>query len=200
MFGKRFYCDTETTGTFYWVNGLIQFSAVIEIDGVEMERLNLRIAPFKDDVIDDVALEHNRVTREDLQALDRVSPKEAHQIITTTLAKYVNKFDPKDKFHWIGYRAQFDADFTREFFRKLGDTFFGSWFYTPVLCVMTLAGYLLQRERANLENFKQRTVYEYLHPGSSFTDENWHDSMFDIERAKDIEAALRQRVIRGISR
>lgn len=188
---KRIYVDSETTGTDPQQHALIQFSAVISVDGVAKEELNLAIRPIEGKVIEDTALEVNGITREELFAADRITPRDAHLVITKLLAKYVNKYDKKDKFIWLGYRAGFDSDFTRKFFDDNGDTYFGSWFFTPPLCVMTLAAYLLQKQRSNLENFKLRTVYNYLYPDNTFTDEDWHDSLFDIYRTIDIEDALR---------
>lgn len=190
---KKLYVDAETTGTDPKSHGLIQFSAVAVVDDVRMESINLTIQPFPSDEVDDGALEHNGITREELVSPDRLTPKAAHKAICHFLSKYVDKFKREDKFLWMGYRAGFDADFTREFFTKNGDTYYGSWFFTPPLCVMTLAAYLLQKHRAKLENFKQHTVFKFLYPEMAevFGEDDWHDAMFDIDRTIDIEDALR---------
>lgn len=193
---KRFYSDTETTGTDPKRHGLIQFTGIVTIDGVEKGRINLQITPFEGDLIEDDALEHNGITREELNSLDRMSPKQAVQAINDFLGQWVDKFDKFDKYQWYGYKAAFDSDFTREFFYKNGDKYFGSWFFTPPLCVMTLAAYILQKERQQIENMKLRSVYGYLFPHRSqmYTEEEWHDALFDIERTMDVEKALRKRV------
>lgn len=127
MIGKRFYADTETTGTDPKRNGIIQFTAIVTIDGVEKGRLDLKIMPFTEDAIEDKALEINGITREELFSADRLIPKMAHAEIVKFLGKWCNKFDKKDKYAWYGFKAAFDSDFTREFFAKCGDTYFGSW-------------------------------------------------------------------------
>lgn len=191
---KKIYLDSETTGTDPKRSGLIQLSAKVIINGEIKDECNLRLKPFPDDVLDEKALEVNGISELELQASDRMLPKDAYLVFTRMLAKHVDKFNRSDKFLFFAFRAGFDSDFLREFFSKNGDTYYGSWFYTPPLCVMTLAAYILQRERSRLENFKLRTVYNYLFPDNKFTDEQWHDSMFDIDRTIDIEAELRRRV------
>lgn len=193
MIIKRLYIDTETTGTDPKRNGLIQFSCIAYIDSVPVsDGLNIRLQPFPNDVIEDSALEVNHITREELFKDDRMTPKDGKRIIDQYLAKHVEKFDTKDKFMFVGFRAGFDSDFTRAFFDKCGDRFYGSWFWVPPLDVMVLAGYLLQKYRHRMVNFKLRTVYEFLFPGSIYTDNDWHDAMFDILRTVDIEGRLRE--------
>jgi DNA polymerase-3 subunit epsilon len=194
----KMYADSETTGTDPKRHGLHQFSAKLEIDGTLVDEIDLRIKPFPDDVIEDKALEVGNVTREQLFSPMRMEPQQAHTKIVTMLGRHIDKFDRSNKAHFLAYKAAFDADFLREFFIKCGDTYFGSWFWTPPLCIMTLGGYLLQRERANLENFKLKTVWEYLNGGpGDYTEEQWHDSLFDIDRAREVESFLRERVVRG---
>lgn len=190
---KKLYVDCETTGTDPLTHGLIQFSAVAVIDDVRIDSINLTIQPFETDVIDDGALEHNGITREELFSADRCSPKQGHEFICDFLAGFVDKFNREDKFLWMGYRAGFDSDFVRQFFAKNNDTYFGSWFFTPPLCVMTLSAYILQKHRSKMENFKQRTVFNFLYPemANFFAEDDWHDAMFDIDRTIDVEEALR---------
>lgn len=192
---KRLYVDCETTGTDPQRHGLIQWSCIASIDGEQVaDGLNLTIQPFENDVIEDGALEVNHITRAELFTADRFIPKHAKKLMDEYLGKHVDKFDTKDKFMFVGFRAGFDSDFTRAFFSKNGDNYYGSWFWVPPLDVMVLAAYLMQRVRHKLPNFKLRTVYEYLHPEKEgiWTEENWHDSMFDIERTIDIEKRLRE--------
>lgn len=189
---KRFYCDLETTGTDAEKHGIIQFSAIVTIDGQKVDSLTLEMQPLPEDEIDAGALEANGVPEEQLFSSDRIPPAHAYAKITAFLGKYVNKFNRGDKFFWIGYNADFDARFLRAFFKKHGDEYFGSWFFMPILCCMVLAGYLLMKNRQRLSDFKLRTVYEYLYPETKYSEEDWHDALFDIERTIDIEMALRK--------
>lgn len=193
---KKIYVDAETTGTDPQRHGLIQWSARIIINGDIKRNINLRIRPFPEDIIEEDALEVNGLGPLDMADQTRLAPAEAYKQIVANLEPFVDKYDKKDKMIWLGFRAGFDSDFTRQFFHKNGDTYFGAWFFTPPLCVMTLAAYLLQKERHRMENFKLRTVYNHLHPHmvDHWKDDDWHDSMFDIARTIDIEDALRRKV------
>lgn len=198
---KRLYVDCETSGTDPKLHGIIQWTATVMIDGVEEESIDIKMQPFPDDEISDEALEVNNISREQLFDEIRLTPKQAYVEITRFLAKYISKFDKKDKFFWIGYNARFDADFTREFFNKNGDVYFGSWFWFPILDVAILAGYLLQNQRTKLPDFKLKTVWEFLHPDQLVlhSEDEWHDALFDIKRTVDVEAALRA-IVMGVRR
>lgn len=181
------------------VHGIIQWTATVIIDGEEKESIDLMIQPFPDDAIEEEALETNNTNREQLFNGSRLTPKAAYMDITRFLAKYISKFDRKDKFFWIGYNARFDADFTRKFFEKNGDKYFGSWFWFPILDVTILAGYLLQNQRTKLKDFKLKTVWEFLHQDQLLlhNEDSWHDALFDIKRTLDIEVALRN-IVMGV--
>lgn len=203
---KVIWNDTETTGLTE-KHGLHQWSAKIFIDGVEKDHIDIKMQPFKkhpivqDDLIEDSALEAGHVTREELFSEDRVRPETAYKAIIAFLQKHVDKFDKKDKLIWKGFNSRFDMDRTRDFFTKNKDTYFGSWFWFPPADIMGLAMHLLQRERPRLEDFKQKTVWDYLHPElkDKYKDEEWHDALFDLDRCRDIEDVLRKRIVKGIT-
>lgn len=196
---KRLYNDCETTGTDPERHGIIQWSAVITIDGKQVDRISLAMQPFKGDEIEDDALAANGITREELFSNDRLTPEEGYTELIRFLEKHVDKYNRADKYFWIGYNADFDARFTRKFFLKMEDEYFGSWFFMPILCVMVLAGYLLMKWRQDLPDFKLRTLFNYLYPdkGQEYDleamegEDPWHDAVFDIERTIDVETALR---------
>jgi DNA polymerase-3 subunit epsilon len=194
MFHKRIYIDTETTSTDHTTGGMIQWTAVVTINGVKKDSIDIKMQPYQTDTIEDGALEVNHITREELFSDDRLLPHAAYKEIIAFLSKHVSKFDRKDKFHWIGYNGKFDADFTRSFFEKNGDTFFGSFFWYPILDIAILAGFLLQKKRTEFKDFKERTVWEYLHQERTlmYDESMWHDALFDIERMMEIEEKLRE--------
>lgn len=192
---KNFYCDTETTGTDPHKHGIIQFSGRMYVAGVASDHeLNLKIQPFETDEVTDEALEVNGVSRDELFSTDRMTPRHAFMLITRYLSETIDKYDKQDKAFFCGFRAQFDSDFLRAFMAKNGDTYYGSWFWTPVNDVMILAGYILKKWRHMMVNFKLKTVYEFIFPElkDKWTEEDWHDAMFDIERTIDVEQGLRE--------
>jgi DNA polymerase-3 subunit epsilon len=201
---KKLYVDIESTGTDPKRHGIIQWSAILLVNGRKVDEIDMKMQPFKEDELDDGALKHNHTSALEVFAEDRYKPLIAYERLMEFFGKHCNKYDRLDKFFWVGYRASFDSDFTREFFDKIGDRFLGSWFWTPPLDCMGLAAYLLQKNRYKLRDFKLRSVFEYLRPDmiGVYQDleekgQAWHNAMFDIERTLDIEDALRKLLIGG---
>lgn len=117
---KILYFDTETTGTSHFKHEITQFAAIIEIDGVVKEEINLRCQPKDWDAIDPGALETTGVTIEQLKTFD--SPEIMFTKIKQTLRKYVGKYDRMpDKFYPAGHNVSFDLDFLNAFFKQYGD-------------------------------------------------------------------------------
>lgn len=101
------------------------------------------------------------------------------------LAKYVDKFNKKDKFFLVGYNnAAFDNQFLRGFFLQNGDVYFGSWFWANSIDVMVLASAYLAERRPEMENFKLSTVAKFL--GVSVSDDSLHNALYDIELTRAV--------------
>lgn len=190
--------DSETGGTDPKVHALLQWSAKMFIDGKEVDSIDVKMQPFPNDEVTDEALEHNHLKREDLFSVDRVTPSVGYTMITTFLKRHIDKYNRKDKAFWTGYNGRFDSDFTREFFNKNADTYFGSWFWFPVLDISVLAGFFIQKKRIELVDFKQRTVWEFMFPERKdmYKPEEWHEAMFDIDRMLDIVQFCRDEIIK----
>ena len=183
---KNLFIDIETTGLDPQNHGIIQLSGIIEIDKEVKDTFNYFIRPCSDDKIDDKALEFNNLTREELKQDSRFrDPLIVYKELITLLSGYVDKFDRKDKFHFIGYNSQaFDFPFVRAWFYKCKDTYFGSWFWSPSVDVMTIWAYLLTAKRAQLNNFQLATVAKFI--GINIDDSKVHDSMYDIEITREM--------------
>jgi DNA polymerase-3 subunit epsilon len=191
---KKLYVDTETTGTDPKRHGIIQIACRTYLDREPtQEPLVLVLKPFEKDVIEDDALKVNGIERDELFKDNRLDPRDAFRLFVKYVGHDTDKYSKTDKMFFCGYRAQFDSDFIREFMMKNGDKYYGSWFWTPPLCYFMLAGYLLQKWRHRMKDFKLRTVYEFLHPemNGKWSEEEWHDAFHDIERTIDIESRLR---------
>lgn len=184
---KRMYIDCETTGVIPEKNAVIQIAGVVVIDGVEREEFNLRAQPFAGQIIEDAALKVNGRSREEIATYP--SAIMTYREFVAIITKYVNRFDTTDKFQFVAYNSPFDCQFIREFFTRAGDKYFGSYFWTPDICIMRQAAVALDRERHLLKNFKLGTVAEYL--GIHTAD--LHDAMADIRIAMKIEDELRIR-------
>lgn len=83
--------------------------------------------------------------------------------------------------------ARFDADHLRAWFGKARDNYFGSWFWTPPMDLMSATALLLGDARCQLANFKLGTVCEYL--GIEATGE-LHDASVDVEMTIELYRRL----------
>lgn len=191
---KLCFIDCETGGVDPRKHALLQVSGIIRIDQdsrimpIGEESFTLRIRPFNGDVVEKEALEANHLNPE-----EGVGPREAHIELLKILSKFVNKYDKRDKFFFVGYNTRFDNDFLRKFFEKCQDRYFGSWFWNPALDVMSLALVRLMERRQGMENFKLATVAKAL--GIEFDLDKAHGAEYDIAKTVEIFDKVTNRVI-----
>jgi len=121
----------------------------------------------------------NGYTFADLESDLFIAPSAAKSLFLQILGRYVDKYNPKDKMLLLGYNINFDADFIREWFLKMGDKYFGSWFWFPPICTMQKAADVIGEDRPKLENFKLATVAKYF--GVEFDETQLHDALADID-------------------
>lgn len=177
MSTKLLYLDLETTGLFHYKCGIIQIAGYVEIDGVEVDKFDFKVKPFPQDEIQEQALAVNNTTKAELATYP--DPEQVFGEFEYILSKHVDKFSKTDKFHIVGYNSlKFDEEFLRQFFKKNGSKYYGSWFWNPGLDVMVLAGMALCHRRHEMENFKLGTVAATL--GLSVAGPA-HQAMNDIE-------------------
>lgn len=103
---------------------------------------------------------------------------------TTDLNTLVDKYNKEDKMYFIAYNAGFDNEFVRNLFLKNNDKFFGSYFYSPHICVMQLAAYKFMRKGKRPESFKLSDVCKYF--GIKVVEDKLHDGMYDITLTKKL--------------
>lgn len=175
---KRIFVDVETTGRTK-NHGIVQLAAIVEID-VVTDTFVIECAPHEQDLIEPDAMKVHGRTLEQVRAY--MPPLEAHAKFVSFLEKHVDKFNKNDKLFFIAYNAPFDSDMLRAWFEKAKDTYFGSWFWTPAICAMTLAGERLIERRASLPNFKFATVCE----AAGIKLENAHDALADATAAMEL--------------
>lgn len=173
---KLCFIDLETTGLFEWKNGVVQIAGLIEVDGELKERFNIIVNPFPSDIIEEGALKANGRDRDTL--FNNTPPEEAFSILESILSKYVKKTDPKDKYFFLAYNSSFDDKFLRKWFSKCGSNYFGSWFFSPQIDIMGLAGLHLLEQRHLMKDFKLGTVLKQM---NIEVDGNLHDGAVDIE-------------------
>jgi DNA polymerase III subunit epsilon len=180
---KYCFMDIETTGTDPLRHGVFQIAGIIRYGRVR-DTFKFNCDVFKETEFDEKGmLESNGFTPK--QIMQFPDPFEIYQKLTAKFGEHVGKFDKQDKMLFLGYGAEFDYKFMRQWFIDNGDQYFGSWFWTPWIDVMILAAEYLKNERYKLPNFKLTTIAErfgLIKKG----EENFHDALYDIEITEQI--------------
>lgn len=180
---KKIFIDTETTGLDYRKHSIIQIGGIIEIDGIVVEKFNLLLKPHPRAKIDKSALIANNKTEIEISTYP--DQNLVFKNFIQTLAKYVDRFDRKDKFFLIGFNNRaFDDFFLRMFFELNGDVFFGSWFWSDSIDVLCLASEYLSYKRESMPNFKLFSVAKELN--IEIDETKAHDAAYDVGLTRKI--------------
>jgi DNA polymerase-3 subunit epsilon len=153
--------DVETTGKEPTQHAVHQLSGQIFIDRELKEVFNFNMRPFDDDNISPKALTIGNVTLDKIMSYPEA--KSSWREITDMLRKYVDPFDPNDKFIIVGYNVRFDIDFLYHHARKCGDKYFWSYFYYYPVDVYydAIAWLACGGVLPTMKDMKLATVYEY---------------------------------------
>lgn len=184
---KYLFYDFETTGLDPKRHSIHQLSGIIEIDGQEVERFDIKFRPLAGREISQEALDLKGLTVEQLNAY----PEAAFSFnqFVNILAKHVDRYSKTDKMFLVGYNNRaFDDQFLIELFNCMGDKYFGSWFWYNTIDVFVLATYAYRYKRPLLPNFKLMTVAKLS--GIEVNDDSLHDALYDVELTRGIFKAL----------
>ena len=188
---KRVFVDTETTGLDKKIHGVIQIAALVEINGKVVEKFEGKCAPLEDDKVDLGAIKvAGYQTEEEVRSLPPST--QLYSDFVNLLARYVDRFDKYDKFHWYGYNANFDFEFVWSWFFKHGDNTFRAFVWTPPICILNLAGFVLETERPRLSSYTQMSIARHLQIGVE--GDRIHDALYDIEVSRNILLELERRL------
>lgn len=180
---KLIVLDVETSGLDPRTHEVVQLAACVHGEGEPVEYQTL-IKPEGE--MDEQAVATHGITMEMLK--DAPSQGQAYRDFQRFLGKFVNKYNKKDKLHFIGYNALFDASFVRAWFERQGDPYFGSWFWWPPIDLMTVAGFMLAHKRHTMPDFKLGTVCREM--GIEVDSEKQHDAMYDVQLTARLFMAL----------
>lgn len=187
---KLLFIDLETTGTDHRKHGIHQISGMVELSGRVVEAFDWNVQPNPKAKIEPDALAVSGRTLEQVQGFPEMAI--VFKQLETLLRRHVNRFDPKDKFHLVGFNNRsFDDPFLRSWFSQNGSDFFGSYFWPNSLDVLVLASKYLMHRRPGMPNFKLRSVAEEL--GLLVDPDRLHDSAYDVELTRQV-----YRIVTGI--
>ena len=182
MMNKIIFIDTETGGVNAEKSALIQLSGIIEVNGVEKEKFNFYIKPFKNSEVNEKALEVQGRTLEELRTDKYIDESIIYKKFLEILDKYIDKYDKNDKFIVAGYNVKFDIDILKALFERNNNKFLFSYFNSSMLDplysvrLLQVAGML-----PVLENNKLETWCKYFN-----IELKAHDSLQDITATKKL--------------
>lgn len=180
---KILFFDVETTGLSSYKNGIHQLAGLIDIDNVTKETFNIKIKPDPKLEIDPEALKVSNTTLEQLNSYPEESV--SFKTFQDLLDKYVDRYNPDDKFFLCGYNnIRFDNEFLRKFFSRNGENYFGSYFWSNTLDMMALATPVLMEKRHKMENFKLSSVAKML--SINLSEDKLHDALYDVYLTKEV--------------
>lgn len=190
---KRIWIDVETTGLDPKKCGIWQLAAISEVYNPEVRawtqrEFNSRMFPGGEVTIERTALQVGGITVNDLLNYE---PQEAvFRRFLTWMEAEVTPFDKTDKYHFYAYNAHFDVSFVREWFLRNENKWFGAYFWSNPVDVMTLAGEMCLFRRNEMDNFKLGTVADVfgVKPQGDL-----HDAMTDIKLTRGIYYSIEGR-------
>jgi len=172
---KLCFIDVETTGLNPKKNGIIQIAGIIEVNDIQMMDFNFFVKPFDSDIIDENSLKINNINMERIQNFHE--PLEVNNKLIHIFSQYIDKYDKTDKFIFVGYNAEFDFHFLREWFYKNGNKYFFSWFVGPPLDVMNLVLFDLKDRIYQVENLRLETITKFY----DIKIKESHNAYYDIK-------------------
>jgi len=142
-----------------------------------------------DDEITDKALEISGESEGEI--LSWPDPIGQYNKFKATLERFVNRYTKTDKFVLAGYNVNFDDQFLREWFKKAGDKYYGSYFFWPKRDVQTYLSEHIAEHGLRLPDYKLETVCNHFQIPIEA-----HDAMSDIKATRSLYQVLRYSISR----
>lgn len=152
---KRIFIDVETTGLDPAVCGIWEIGLLVEIDGVVQEEFTATMNPG-DVELHESAIEKSGVSAEYISKQD--NHKEVFEEFVELLDDYIDRFDKNDKFLFYAYNSKFDESFIRRWFERNNHKYYGSYFYSNSIDIMSLVGHVLASLRMKVPKFNLETI------------------------------------------
>lgn len=180
-----FWFDVETSGLDCHKHAMIELAFMIEQDRNIIETGHYLIAPHAHCSIDGAALRIHGRTEEEIYAF--LNPELAFAQLTKQLQKHVNPYNKFDKLVQAGYNVGFDDGFLRAFWRNCGDRYYGSWFFSARIDVMSFVAARHAESPFPVSNFKLETLCKHFE-----IQIDAHQAMSDIEATRQLYYKLKE--------
>ena len=178
---KLLWFDTETGGTNEKTDALIQLSAIIEIDDIVVEEINLKMRPIDGKLVNDEAIRVHGITTEMINGYQ--SPIAAHREFESFLSRYNELPNKTNRYIMAGYNPDFDCRFLNQWYQDITGGPYDYWKHLqfspidvlPVLRAMRYEGII------KIPDTKLETVCKYF--GIEI---KAHDAMSDIRATREL--------------
>ena len=180
---KFLFYDLETTGFGFDKCAIIQLGGImVDVDEKfnmkPLDGINLKMCPAYGKMIDKRSLEINGYTIEELSTYQ--TQEEGFNKFLKFLDKYVNRFNKVEKIKLVGFNSlHFDQDFLRQWFIENGNKFFGAYFWSDSIDVISEASRYLTNYRPAMLNFKLASVAKAMDIETS--ENELHDGLYDVK-------------------
>lgn len=183
---KTVFYDMETTGIDPENAAVIQIGAILDVNGEEVDRIDIKLRPHEGANVDTKALAVTGLTIEELmEDPDRISPKEGYWRFmrfcefTPGMRVYA-----ENRIHRAGYNIlAFDNKMLEALGARAGDNYTYAKFHWPGIDVASIACAALRQKRGRMKDFKLMSVARAF---DIDTDGQAHDALFDVRVTRDL--------------
>jgi len=177
------FLDLETTGINIEKCAIIQVAGIMvdvddELNLKPIDAINIKMCPAYGKMIDQRALEVTGYTIEQLACFQ--TQEEGFNKFIQFLDKHIDRFNKIDKCKLVGFNnLKFDQSFLRQWFNENNNKFYGAYFWSDSIDVLSEASRYLTNYRPAMLNFKLGTVAKTL--GIETKNDELHDGLYDIK-------------------
>jgi DNA polymerase-3 subunit epsilon len=189
---KTVFFDLETTGIEPQKAAVIQIGAILDVDGKEVDNLNIKLKPHLGAHVDQRALDVTGLTMEQLMYdEERLEFREGYwKFMEFCGFKPGQRVYTRHRIHRAGYNILgFDNSFLQILGERSGDQYTYAKFHWPGIDVASIACAALRGRRQDMQDFKLMTVASFMDIG---VDGQAHDALFDVRVTRDLYYALMQ--------
>ncbi len=192
MSKKALWIDVEITGLNSSEHGLTEVACLVEIDGIVIDSLSLKIntTSYKKDIImTPKALELTNKSEDEIKNYP-ISQLQFKKFIEF-IENYVDPKEKYDVFQPIGYNINFDMDFIKAWFKDNRHDNYSDYFSYKDVDIFALVKVLKYLGYINTKNDKLSTLCEEF-----YITLDAHNALNDIEATKELYEVLIENFIR----